>query len=119
MSTTSVPRPDPAAAPDLPAGSAGGPRPSGSRAMLTGSGAAETRLPWWHLLVTAAASLVLAAILLVLIDAFSIASAVILGFFLHLVIGCTYSRIREGRRCSCGCSRTAGQSPVRRRRSTR
>jgi phosphate transport system permease protein len=74
-------------------------RPVTSAARVRPAGlSAETRLPWYHLLVTAAVAIALAALVLVLADAFSIPGLVVLGYVLHLVVGYTYSRIREGRR---------------------
>jgi phosphate transport system permease protein len=74
------------------------PARTASSGLVTGSGASERRLPWYHLLITAAIAIVLAAIVLVLFDSFSIGGLVVLGYALHLVIGYGYSRIREGRR---------------------
>lgn len=58
----------------------------------------ERRLPWWHLVLTGAASLVLAGVILAVFGAFSIPAVVVLGFLLHLVVAYAYSRSREGRR---------------------
>ncbi|HJB11293.1 MAG TPA: phosphate ABC transporter permease PstA [Candidatus Brachybacterium merdavium] len=58
----------------------------------------ERRLPWYHLIYTGIAGLVLATAILAVFDALSIASAILLGFVLHLTIGYLYSRFREGRR---------------------
>ncbi|MCG7311251.1 phosphate ABC transporter permease PstA [Brachybacterium sp. ACRRE] len=58
----------------------------------------ERRLPWWHLVLTGLGSLLLASLILVLADHFSIALAVVLGFPVHLIVGYAYSRVREGRR---------------------
>ncbi|MFC7375227.1 phosphate ABC transporter permease PstA [Brachybacterium sp. GCM10030268] len=58
----------------------------------------ERRLPWYHLLLTGLAGLLVAIAVLAIFDGLSIASAIVLGFLLHLVFGYTYSRIREGRR---------------------
>ncbi|PMC76831.1 phosphate ABC transporter permease PstA [Brachybacterium sp. UMB0905] len=58
----------------------------------------ERRLPWTHMLLTAAAALLLAILILFVADAFSVFSAMILGFFLHVIIGYIYSRLREGPR---------------------
>ena len=59
---------------------------------------AEHRLPWWHLLVTGIASAVIVALILVALGSFSFAGVLVGGFFLHLVLGYTYSRVREGKR---------------------
>ncbi|MCL6422394.1 phosphate ABC transporter permease PstA [Brachybacterium sp. JHP9] len=77
---------------------AGTPPRGGSHALMTGSGAAETRLPWWHLAMTAGIALVVSAVILLLLGVFSIPALVLLGYVLHLIIGYTYSRVREGRR---------------------
>ena len=58
----------------------------------------ERRLPWYHLIYTGIAGLVLATAILAVFDALSIPSAILLGFVLHLTIGYLYSRLREGRR---------------------
>lgn len=58
----------------------------------------ERRLPWYHLVLTGLAGLVLAAVVLAAADAFSLFSLLILGYVLHLVIAYLYSRLREGRR---------------------
>lgn len=58
----------------------------------------ERRLPWWHLLLTGVGALLLAAVVLVLVDAFSILAVLLLGFLLHLVVAYIYSYTREGRR---------------------
>lgn len=58
----------------------------------------ERRLPWYHLIYTGIAGLVLATAILAITDALSIPSAILLGFVLHLTIAYLYSRIREGRR---------------------
>src|SRR5690625_1726500 len=58
----------------------------------------ERLLPWYHLIYTGIAGLVLATAILAVFDALSIASAILLGFVLHLTIGYLYSRFREGRR---------------------
>lgn len=65
---------------------------------LTGSHASERRLPTWHLLLTGAASLVLAAVILAVIGNLSIVGLILLGYVLHLVVAYVYSRSREGRR---------------------
>ena len=62
----------------------------------------ERRLPWYHLIYTGIAGLVLATAILAVFDALSIASAILLGFVLHLTIGYLYSRFREGRRWAPG-----------------
>ncbi len=66
------------------------------QSMMRGSD--ERRLPWYHLLYTAAAGVVLAVIVLMLLDALTIAGVILLGFVLHLAIAYGYARIREGRR---------------------
>ncbi|WP_193107315.1 phosphate ABC transporter permease PstA [Brachybacterium sp. FME24] len=58
----------------------------------------ERRLPWYHLVVTGLAGLLVAIALLAIFDALSIPGAILLGFVFHLLFGYTYSRIREGRR---------------------
>lgn len=58
----------------------------------------ERRLPIWHLVATGAASLVIAALILVIANAFSLFGAILLGFLVHLVVAYVYSYIREGRR---------------------
>lgn len=58
----------------------------------------ERRLPVWHLVLTGVASLLIAALILVIADSFSLFGAVILGFVVHLVVAYIYSRVREGRR---------------------
>lgn len=58
----------------------------------------ERRLPWYHLIYTGIAGLVLATAILAVLDALSIPAAMLLGFVLHLTIGYVYSRVREGRR---------------------
>lgn len=58
----------------------------------------ERRLPWWHLVLTAVAGLLLAIAILAAFGALSLPGAVVLGYVLHLIIGYTYSRVREGRR---------------------
>lgn len=59
---------------------------------------AERRLPWWHLLVTAAASIAIAVAILAGTGHLGLGGVVVLGFLLHLGVGYTYSRIREGAR---------------------
>lgn len=61
-------------------------------------GGAERRLPWYHMVYTAIAGAVLAAIVLAIAGALSITGVVVLGYVFHLIIGYTYSRVREGRR---------------------
>lgn len=58
----------------------------------------ETRLPSYHLLFTAAAALVLAAVILLLFNALSLFSLVLVGFLLHLGLAWIYSTVREGPR---------------------
>ncbi|GAA1289061.1 MULTISPECIES: phosphate ABC transporter permease PstA [Brachybacterium] len=58
----------------------------------------ERRLPWYHLVVTGLAGLLVAIALLAIFDVLTVPSAILLGFVLHLLFGYTYSRIREGRR---------------------
>ena len=58
----------------------------------------ERRLPWFHLVLTGLAGLLVAIALLAIFDALSIPAAILLGFVLHLAFGYLYSRIREGRR---------------------
>ncbi|GAB4094951.1 phosphate ABC transporter permease PstA [Brachybacterium horti] len=65
---------------------------------LSGARAAERRLPLWHLLLTGAASLVLAALVLATFGNLSIVGVILLGYVLHLVVTYVYSRVREGRR---------------------
>lgn len=65
---------------------------------LSGARAAERRLPLWHLLLTGAASLVLAALILATFGNLSIVGVILLGYVLHLVVTYVYSRVREGRR---------------------
>ncbi|WP_084252792.1 phosphate ABC transporter permease PstA [Devriesea agamarum] len=87
---------------------AGGPGWSGSDRGGSGRGSsgrgsgfaasAERSLPWYHLLATGIISLILAGVVLALCGAFSVPGAVVLGFFVHLVVGYTYSRLREGPR---------------------
>jgi phosphate transport system permease protein len=74
------------------------PGPSAGFEVRTGADAGEARLPTYHLLYTGAAAIATSALVLILADAFSIASLVILGYVLHLVIGYTYARLREGPR---------------------
>lgn len=58
----------------------------------------ERRLPWYHLVYTGLAGLLVAIAALSLADAFSIASAITVGFLLHLLFGWLYSLLREGPR---------------------
>jgi phosphate transport system permease protein len=58
----------------------------------------ERRLPWYHLIFTGLAGLLVAVAVLAVFDALSIPSAVLLGFVLHLLFGWTYSLVREGPR---------------------
>jgi len=58
----------------------------------------ERRLPWYHLVFTGLAGLLVAIAGLALADALSIPSAILLGFALHLLFGWTYSLVREGPR---------------------
>src|SRR5699024_4471096 len=58
----------------------------------------ERRLPWYHLLFTGLAGLLIAVAGLALVDALSVGSAIVLGFLLHLLLGWLYSLLREGPR---------------------
>lgn len=58
----------------------------------------ERRLPWFHLVFTGLAGLLVAIALLAIFDALSVASAILLGFVLHLLFGWVYSLMREGPR---------------------
>ena len=58
----------------------------------------ERRLPWYHLLLTGLAGLLVAVVVLAIADALSVASAILLGFVLHLLFGWGYSLVREGPR---------------------
>ncbi|HEX7352982.1 phosphate ABC transporter permease PstA [Brachybacterium sp.] len=58
----------------------------------------ERRLPWYHLVFTGLAGLLVAIAGLALAGALSIPSAILLGFVLHLLFGWTYSLVREGPR---------------------
>ncbi|ASK65346.1 phosphate ABC transporter, permease protein PstA [Brachybacterium avium] len=58
----------------------------------------ERRLPWYHLVLTGLAGLLVAVVGLSLVDALSVASAIIVGFLLHLLLGWAYSLLREGPR---------------------
>ena len=58
----------------------------------------ERRLPWYHLIFTGLAGLLVAVAVLAIFDALSVASAILLGFVLHLLFGWTYSLLREGPR---------------------
>ncbi|MFC0673943.1 phosphate ABC transporter permease PstA [Brachybacterium hainanense] len=71
---------------------------SAQPALLTGTATAERHLPAYHLLLTAAAAALLAVLVLALIGTVTVGGVVFLGYLLHLGIGYTYSRVREGRR---------------------
>ncbi|ATG51090.1 phosphate ABC transporter, permease protein PstA [Brachybacterium vulturis] len=58
----------------------------------------ERRLPWYHLVLTGLVGLLVAIAGLSLLDAFSIAGAIMVGFVLHLLLGWAYSLLREGPR---------------------
>ena len=58
----------------------------------------ERRLPWYHLIFTGLAGLLVAVAVLAIFDALSVASAIVLGFGLHLLFGWGYSLLREGPR---------------------
>ena len=58
----------------------------------------ERRLPWYHLIFTGLAGLLVAVAALAIFDALSVASAIMLGFLLHLLFGWGYSLLREGPR---------------------
>ncbi|MBB5830440.1 phosphate ABC transporter permease PstA [Brachybacterium aquaticum] len=58
----------------------------------------ERRLPWYHLVFTGLAGLLVAIAILAIAGALSIPGAILLGFVLHLLFGYLYSRVREGRR---------------------
>ena len=58
----------------------------------------ERRLPWYHLVFTGLAGLLVAVAVLAIFDALSVASAIMLGFGLHLLFGWGYSLLREGPR---------------------
>lgn len=58
----------------------------------------ERRLPTYHLLFTGVASAILGALVLFVLDAFSLFALVFVGFLIHLVVAYVYSRVREGRR---------------------
>ena len=58
----------------------------------------ERRLPWYHLIFTGLAGLLVAVAVLAIFDALSVASAIMLGFVLHLLFGWGYSLLREGPR---------------------
>ena len=58
----------------------------------------ERRLPWYHLIFTGLAGLLVAVAVLSIFDALSVASAILLGFVLHLLFGWLYSLLREGPR---------------------
>ena len=58
----------------------------------------ERRLPWHHLLYTGLAGLLVAVAALAIAGALTPASAILLGFVLHLLLGWVYSLVREGPR---------------------
>ncbi|ATG53964.1 phosphate ABC transporter, permease protein PstA [Brachybacterium ginsengisoli] len=58
----------------------------------------ERRLPWYHLIFTGLTGLLVAIAGLAIVDALSIASAIVVGFLLHLLFGWVYSLVREGPR---------------------
>ena len=58
----------------------------------------ERRLPWYHLIFTGIAGLLVAIAVLSITDSLSIFSAILLGFVLHLLFGWVYSLVREGPR---------------------
>ncbi len=58
----------------------------------------ERRLPWYHLLFTGLAGLLIAIAGLAILDALSLGSAIVVGFLLHLLLGWLYSLLREGPR---------------------
>ena len=58
----------------------------------------ERRLPWYHLVFTGIAGLLVAIAVLAIVGALSAASAILLGFLLHLLFGWGYSLLREGPR---------------------
>lgn len=58
----------------------------------------ERRLPWYHLVFTGLVGLLVAVAALSIAGALSVASAILLGFVLHLLFGWTYSLVREGPR---------------------
>src|SRR5699024_2807355 len=58
----------------------------------------ERLLPWHHLLYTGLAGLLVAVAALAIADALTPASAILLGFVLHLLLGWVYSLVREGPR---------------------
>jgi len=60
--------------------------------------AEERRLPWYHLVFTGLAGLLVAVAALAIFDALSVTSAILLGFVLHLLFGWGYSLLREGPR---------------------
>lgn len=66
--------------------------------LLSGSQVDEKRLPGWHLLVTGAAALVVAAVILLISGTMSFFSLFILGYVLHLVFEYAFSRVKEGAR---------------------
>ena len=58
----------------------------------------ERRLPWYHLVFTGIAGLLVAIAVLAIVGALSVTSAILLGFVLHLLFGWGYSLLREGPR---------------------
>ncbi|MGQ4494281.1 phosphate ABC transporter permease PstA [Dermabacteraceae bacterium P13101] len=66
--------------------------------MTTAISTGERSLPWYHLVFTGIAAMLVTVLLLTLTSALSIASAVVIGFFAHLAITFGYSRYREGPR---------------------
>ena len=58
----------------------------------------ERRLPWYHLVFTGLAGLLVAIAVLAIVGALSVTSAILLGFVLHLLFGWGYSLLREGPR---------------------
>ncbi|AXK46010.1 phosphate ABC transporter permease PstA [Brachybacterium saurashtrense] len=58
----------------------------------------ERRLPWYHLVFTGLAGLLVAVAVLSIAGALTIPSAILLGFVLHLLFGWGYSLLREGPR---------------------
>ena len=58
----------------------------------------ERRLPWYHLVFTGLAGLLVAIAVLAIVGALSVTSAILLGFVLHLLFGWGSSLLREGPR---------------------
>ena len=58
----------------------------------------ERRLPWYHIVFTGLAGLLVAIAVLAIVGALSVTSAILLGFVLHLLFGWGYSLLREGPR---------------------